>query len=131
MVDTKERNDKIIELRKKGHTLDEIATLFGISNARVHQICKRSYQRTIDLKRNNVYYKILIKACEECNKNPTMATRIFKALDRNGIISEMETFGTTFGDYEDDKLLKIYGIGKETLEIIHHADDILKESKND
>ena len=126
MINAEERNDKIIELRKKGHTLDEIATLFGISNVRVHQICKPSYQRTIDLKRNNIYYKILIKACEECNKNSTIATRIFKALSRNGIISEMEIFGTMFGDYKDDELLKIHGIGKETLKVIHRADNILK-----
>ncbi len=131
MVDTKKRNDKIIELRKKGHTLDEISVLFNISKARVHQICKRSHQRVVDSRRHNIYYKFLVKACNKLDKNPTIATRIFNALNRNGIISEMEMFGRTFSNYEDDNLIKIHGIGKNALDIIHCADDMLRGLNNE
>jgi hypothetical protein len=39
------RNDRILELRASGQTFQSIAEHFGISNARVQQICKRGHAK--------------------------------------------------------------------------------------
>ena len=134
-MDLTKRNREIVALKDCGQSYRSIAINFGISPKRVEQIYKREKQHIISEKTHNdaingdtdyTFYDAILDACE----TGPQATRLFRCLDRAGILHEIETNNGSLNSYSDETLLGIRNFGSTSLKFARKANILYKQKHN-
>ncbi len=130
-----QRNREIVALKDCGQSYSNIAIQFGISPSRVMQIYKREKQHIISEKNHinavngdadYLFYDSILEACD----TEPQATRVFRCLDRAGIISEIEINNGSLDSYSDETLLGIRNFGSMSLKFARKANILYKQKCN-
>lgn len=134
-MDLIQRNREIVALKDCGQSYGNISIQFGISPSRVKQIYNREKQRIISEK-NHVdaingdidytFYDAILDACE----TEQQATRLFRCLDRSGILYEIEINNGSLDSYSDETLLGIRNFGQMSLKFARKANLLYKQKYN-
>ena len=128
------RNREIYILNLNGHSLSEIATMFGLSRERVRQICIRertkikiakSHEDAVTGKKTYTFVDALM---DVCGREHDVA-RIINRLNRLGIDLEFDlaTSKCPVDLYSDEELLNISGFGETCLRYVREASNLYKE----
>ena len=127
-MDYLQRKQEIIALRDHGKSYCDIAIKFNISRSRVKQIYNREKQNidTINCDADYTFYDAILEVCETENQ----ATRVFRCLDRAGILREIETNNGSLDSYSDETLLKIRSFGLKSLKFARKANILYKQKHN-
>lgn len=130
-----QRNREIVALKDCGQSYHSIAINLGISPSRVEQIYKREKQHIISEKAHidaingdtdYTFYDAILDACE----TEQQATRLFRCLDRAGILREIEINNGSLDSYSDETLLGIRNFGPTSLKFARKANILYKQKYN-
>lgn len=72
---------------------------------------------------------IFLDALTEVCETKTQVTRIFRCLDRAGIINEIESHNSTLDTYSDETLLSIRNFGTISLIFARRANKLYKQKR--
>ncbi len=93
-----DRKEKMIELRQLGLSYQDIASLFGVSRQRVHQITTGYQQLEVSLRDGTWYRKIhdaIIERdkykCQKCDSEENLIVHHFDADDKNNQFGNLLT----------------------------------------
>ena len=134
-MDLIQRNREIVALKDCGQSYSNISIKFGISPSRVKQIYKREKQRILFEKMHMdaingdidyTFYDALLEVCE----TEKQVTRIFRCLDRAGILREIEINNGSLDSYSDETLLEIRNFGPTSLKFARKANILYKQKHN-
>lgn len=134
-MDLIQRNREIAALKDCGQSYRSIAIQFGISPKRVEQIYKREKEHILSEKIHNdaingdtdyTFYDAILDACETGQQ----ATRLFRCLDRAGILREIEINNGSLDSYSDETLLGIRNFGLLSLKFARKANNLYKQKRN-
>jgi len=134
-MDLIQRNREIVALKDCGQSYTNISIKFGISPSRAAQIYKREKQHVISEKNHvdaingtidYMFYDAILDACE----TEQQATRVFRCLDRSGIIREIEINNGSLDSYSDETLLEIRNFGPMSLKFARKANRLYKQKRN-
>lgn len=123
---TADRNREIFALKESGRTYSQIGIQFGLSKERVRQIYLREKENIekenshVNAVEGNVpytFYDAIMDVCE----NSKQATRIFKCLNRAGIINVIENHNGSLDSYSDESLMAIRNFGTISLVFARRA----------
>ena len=126
-----ERLQKIAAMRNLGMTFSEIGKEFNVSTERARQLYKKYLaivdfnERLSNLLASDSLLKALYFAQKELGKSEVLITRTYNCIHRSGFDADK----LLNGDYSDEELLSIKNLGVDSLELIHKAIDISKNSK--
>lgn len=132
-MDFVQRNKEIVALKDCGQSYSNIAIKFCISPSRVKEIYKREKQHILSEKAHidaingdNVYtfYDAVLEVCD----TKSQATRVFRCLDRAGILREIETNNGSLDSYSDETLLAIRSFGQTSLKFARKANILYKQN---
>ena len=134
-MDLIQRNREIVALKDCGQSYGSIGIKFGISRSRVEQIYKREKQHILSEKihidaingnTDYTFYDAILEVCE----TEQQATRIFRCLDRAGILYEIEINNGSLDSYSDETLLEIRNFGSMSLKFARKANVLYKQKRN-
>lgn len=125
-----ERLQKIAAMRNSGMTFSEIGKEFDVSMERARQLYKK-YLAIVDFNEqlsnlldSDSLLKVLYFAQKELGKSEVLVTRTYNFIRR----SNLDADKLMNGEYSDEDLLSIKNFGTGSLELIHKAIDISRES---
>ena len=131
-MDLIQRNRKIVALKDCGQSYSSLAIRFGISPSRVKQIYIREKKHILSEKNHidaingdtdYTFYDAILDACE----TKQQATRVFRCLDRAGIIHEIEINNGSLDSYSDETLLEVRNFGPMSLKFAKKANALYKQ----
>jgi len=121
-----ERNKRIYEMYKKGHTYKEISEQVNLTPSAIQRICWTNdvtWKRMDECPDKMPFLICLNKSCEDFNFVNTRPTRIYNVLYKNNLVNRDETI-VDLDKVSDDYLLSLRDIGKKSLAIIRYAYEI-------
>ena len=131
-MSNEKRNREIFALHECGQSYSQLSIQFGLSQARIKQICKKEKRRVdaekahLDAINGEIPYTFLDALKEVC-ETETQVTRIYRCLNRAGIINEIESYHGTLDTYSDETLLSIKNFGVISLIFAKRANKLYKE----
>lgn len=121
-IEKKDRNKDIFNKhRSYGKTYSELADEYGISSARVRQICQK--ERAYMLSKPFPILEIK-QSCEDFNATYAMYFRIINALHRERI-----DVNGKWQKLSREEILSMKGIGEQAADILVHAQQIAKQER--
>lgn len=131
-METSKRNREIFALRESGMSCAQIGIQFKLSRSRIDQIYKKEKLKIRDEKnheraiRGDIQYTFLDALTDTC-ENSMLCTRIFRCLNRAGIIFEIDNNNDTLDSYSDNSLLSIRNFGTASLIFARKANEQYKK----
>ena len=131
-MDTKQRNREIFVLREIGRPYSWIGIKYGLSKERIRQIYNNekahveaeiAHQNALE---GNTTYTFWDALCEVCDSQ-IVVTRIYRCLERAGILNAMIKNNWSLDEYDDDTLLCIRNFGNNSLIFARKANELYKE----
>ena len=131
-MNKEKRNQEIFALHECGQSYNKLGIQFGLSPERVRQIYKKEQARVnsekahldaVNGEKPFTFFDALKEVCE----TETQVTRIFRCLNRAGIIKEIELHNGTLDTYSDETLLGIRNFGTVSLIFTRRANKLYQE----
>ncbi len=134
-MNNEKRNQEIFALHECGQSYSQLGIQFGLSPTRIMQIYKKEQNRVNDEKfhMDAVNGKIPFTfwdALKEVCETEMQSTRIFRCLNRAGIINEIESNHDTLDTYSDETLLSIKNFGRVSLIFARRANKLYQEKNS-
>lgn len=133
-MSNEKRNQEIFALHECGQSYSQLGIQFGLSPTRVMQIYKKEQARVnaekehLDAVNGEIPF-IFLDALKEVCETETQVTRIFRCLNRAGIINEIESHNDTLDTYSDETLLSIRNFGPISLIFARRANKLYQEKR--
>lgn len=131
-MSNEKRNREIFALHECGQSYSQLGIQFGLSKERIRQIYIKEKEHAknekshIDAVKGSIpytFYDALMDVCETSNQ----VTRIFRCLNRAGIINEIEKNNGTLDSYSDESLMTIRNFGTLSLIFARRANKQYKK----
>lgn len=127
MKEKTERNKQIFQLKQQGYATEQIANKFGLTPARIRQICY-AYKRSHCLNPSNRSNQKLCNALEKANNkycitDSNWVIKTYRILHDNGIARELLVKNKKLNDYSDEFLLSLPGFGTTGLDLVRAAEE--------